>query len=153
MTYEQAYDPTIRWGANLKWGRGPSQAKSFAAKGQQRSPHPVFLNFFTESRLCLKKKQQFRCEYSLRSKYTFSEALDQSSIPESFSFCWNSFCARDYFKHSEAKWRMLPSSRQSVLRGSRDSPCTEPTVYKSLTVILVSGRAFFCQSPVASTWP
>ena len=59
MTYEQAYDPTIRWGANPKRGRGPLQAKSFAAKGQQRSPHPVFLNFFTESRLCLKKSNNF----------------------------------------------------------------------------------------------
>ena len=68
MTYEQAYDPTIRWGANPKWGRGPSQAKSFASKGQQRSalatcptmdPHPVFLNFFTESRLCFKQSNNF----------------------------------------------------------------------------------------------
>ena len=141
-----AGEPTRSGGGDLR------KQKALQRRGSN-PPHPVFLNFFTDSPGMFKKKQQFRCEYSLRSKYTFSEALDLSAIPESFSFCWNSFCARDYFKHSEAKWRMLRSPRQSVLRGSRDSPCTEPTVYKSLTVILSTLRAFFCQSPVASSWP
>ncbi len=30
---------------------------------------------------------------------------------------------------------------------------TGTTVYKGGTLVLISGRAFFCQSPVASTWP
>ncbi len=137
-------------------GAGTFASKKLCSEGAATLatwPTSSFSELFHRIAFMFKKKQQFRCEYSLRSKYTFSEALDLSSMPESFSFCWNGDWARDYFKHSEAKWRMLPSSRQSVLRGSRDSPCTEPTVYKSLTVILVSGRAFFCQSPVASTWP
>ena len=138
-------------GEPTRSGGGDLRKQNALQRRGSNARHIQFSELFHRIAFMLKKKN--RCEYSLRSKYTFSEALDQSSIPESFSFCWNSFCARDYFKHSEAKWRMLPSFSQSVLRGSRDSPCTEPTVYKSLTVILTSGRAFFCQSPVASTWP
>ena len=47
----------------------------------------------------------------------------------------------------------MASVAQAVLRGSRDWHCPRPTVYKSGTLVLTSGRAFFCQSPVASTWP
>ena len=153
MTYEQAYDPTIRWGANPKRGRGPSQAKSFAAKGQQPATSS-FSELFHRKFMFKKKTNKFIVNIGLHcsvAEYTFSEALDLSSMPESFSFCWNGDWARDYFKHSEAKWRMLPSSRQSVLQGSRDWHCPRPTVYKSGTLVLISGRAFFCQSSVAST--
>ena len=114
----------------------------------------TFPVFDTKFVCCLsKKKEQFISNRGSAVECTFSETLHPSSIPEPFCFCWNGFCARDCFKHSEAKWCVLPSPRQSVLRGSRDSPCTWPTVYNSLTVILTSRRAFFCQSPVASTWP
>ncbi len=44
---------------------------------------------------------------------------------------------------SEAKWRQLPSLFSEALE-------TEPTVYKSGTLVLVTFRAFFCQSPVVS---
>ena len=47
----------------------------------------------------------------------------------------------------------MASVAQAVLRGSRDWHCPRPTVYKSGTLVLLPGRAFFCQSPVASTWP
>ena len=87
MTYEQAYDPTIRWGANPKRGRGPSQAKSFAAKGQQPATSS-FSELFHRKFIFKKKKkkQQIHCEHDSVVKCTFSDALDQSSIPESFSF-------------------------------------------------------------------
>ena len=41
---------------------------------------------------------------------TTSDALNPSSIScesEEMPFCWNGFCARDCFKHSEAKWPLL----------------------------------------------
>jgi hypothetical protein len=50
------------------------------------------------------------------------------------------------FKHSEAKWRQLPSLFSEALE-------TGPTVYKNGTLVLISGRAFFCQSPVVSARP
>ncbi len=39
-----------------------------------------------------------------------SDAAAPSSIPEKTSFWWIGFCARDCFKHSEAKWHpsLLP---------------------------------------------
>ncbi len=38
----------------------------------------------------------------------FSEFPCPSSNLEKASFCWIGFCARDYSKHSEAKWHQLP---------------------------------------------
>ena len=41
-------------------------------------------------------------------EYAHSDADAPSSIPEKTSFWWIGFCARDCFKHLEAKWRLLP---------------------------------------------
>ena len=49
-----------------------------------------------------------------------------------------------------------PSSLPAYLQSNEANVCvawTGTKVYKSLTVEYRSGRAFFCQSPVASTWP
>ena len=75
-----------------------------------------------------------------------SECYALCSSLKKNTFCWNGFCARDCFKHSEAKWRVLPSLLSEALE-------TGPTVYKSGTLVLVPGRAFFCQSPVVSARP
>ena len=59
----------------------------------------------------LKKKAQIICASDSAAECTASDSLDPSSSPpiaEQLSFCWNGFCARDCFKHSEAKWRQLP---------------------------------------------
>ena len=65
-----------------------------------------------------KKKVQFICARDSAAECTASDSLDPSSSPliaEQLSFCWNGFCARDCFKHSEAKWRQLPWLRSETL--------------------------------------
>ena len=66
----------------------------------------------------LKKKEQIICASDSAAECTASDSLDPSSSPlnaEQLSFCWNGFCARDCFKHSEAKWRQLPWLRSETL--------------------------------------
>jgi hypothetical protein len=57
------------------------------------------------------KKDNLYLRQQFRGRVPTSDSLDPSSSsgrPEEMSFCWNGFCARDYFKHSEVKWRQLP---------------------------------------------
>ena len=61
--------------------------------------------------LSLNKKVQIICASDSAAECTTSDSIGPSSSPsfaEQLSFCWNGFCARDCFKHSEAKWRQLP---------------------------------------------
>ena len=58
----------------------------------------------------LKKKGHIICLGSSAAKCVISDGINPSSSLEQLSFCWNGFCARDYFKHSEIKWRLLSSS-------------------------------------------
>ncbi len=142
--------PSQRGGGDLHTNTSNQLCRGFPSGSTQR--HSQF-----STQICLEfmfeKKIHSTSDRGSVVECTFSEALNPSSIPESLCFCWNGLCARDCFKHSEARLRVLPSPRQFVLLGSRDSPCTEPTVYNSGTLAHICGRAFFCQSPVASTWP
>ncbi len=75
---------------------------------------------------------------------TASDSVNSSSSSSKVqrtSFCWNGFCVRDLFKHSEAKWRVLPSLFSEALE-------TGPTVYKSGMPISRHGR--FSQAIMAS---
>ena len=54
-------------------------------------------------------------EFSSVVECALSGGFTPSSNRERFSFCWIGFCARDDFKHSEVKWRLLP---RLVLRES-----------------------------------
>ncbi len=47
-------------------------------------------------------------EFSSVVECAFSGGFTPSSNSKRFSFCWIGFWARDYFKHSEVKWRQLP---------------------------------------------
>ena len=126
---------------SLLWDTAPEFARSVNAQ------HHV------SRKLCLyfklKKKEKSITWYRGSAvECALSDDVAPSSIPEMTSFWWIGFCARDCFKHSEAKWSLLPSLFSEALD-------TGTTVYKSGTLILVESslRAFFCQSPVASTWP
>ena len=52
----------------------------------------------------------------------YTDAGLSSSIPEKSTFCWIGFCARDCFKHSEAKWRLLPRLFSEALE-TGTAPC------------------------------
>ena len=67
-------------------------------------------------------------------------------------FCPSGVSAPTLFKSSETKLA-LTGRRGGCLREDNSYCCWDRNWGKGLTVILVSGRAFFCQSPVASTWP
>ncbi len=55
-----------------------------------------------------KKRALFTSNRGSTVECVFSEAVLSSSIPKKISFFWIGFCARDCFKHSESKWRLLP---------------------------------------------
>ena len=76
-----------------------------------RAEFPRFSRVLGVCTLCLKKKAQIICASDSAVECTTSDSIGPSSSPsvaEQLSFCWNGFCARDCFKHSEAKWRQLP---------------------------------------------
>jgi hypothetical protein len=73
------------------------------------------------------KQQCFRIEYHLVSSMVECTPLESHALRlnlEKITFCWNGFCKGDCFKHSEAKWHVLPSLLSKALE-------TGPTVYKS----------------------
>ena len=92
-------------------------AALFSRTGRRRTPKVFtrvgFLHFMLK-----KKKVQIICLSNSAAECTALDSLDPSSSPssaEQLSFCWNGFCARDCFKHSEAKWRQLPWLRSETL--------------------------------------
>jgi hypothetical protein len=59
----------------------------------------------------LHKPQSFEKEYHLVSSLAEWPSFEGFMLGlklEKSTFCWIGFCARDDFKHSEAKWRQLP---------------------------------------------
>jgi hypothetical protein len=97
----------------------------------------------------LKKKDVLSAPCSSMAHCTASDSVNpcSSSVEdEKKSYCWNGFCARDLFKHSEAKWRVLPSLFSEALE-------LGPTVYKNGTLVEFTLAAFFCQFPIASAGP
>jgi hypothetical protein len=79
----------------------------------------------------------------------FPGGFTSSSNRERLSFCWIGFCARDDFKPSEVKWRLLPWPPPRV----NDNLQTCPTVYESGTLVLVTIPAFFCKiSTLTKPW-
>ncbi len=71
----------------------------------------------TPHNLCVikNKSQVFHRNSSSVGKCACSEFTCPSSTLEKVPFCWIGFCARDDFKHSEAKWRQLPWSLSETL--------------------------------------
>jgi len=125
-------------------------SKSYLCCGTQRqSSRGAFMHKTMFSRkMCLHFILQKRREYFIETVAprwsVFTRML--SSIPEKVSFCWIGFCARDCFKHSEAKWRQLPRLFSEALETG-----TAPCLHEGGTLVPESSlRAFFCQSPVAS---
>ena len=99
--HERRHEPC----SNFLTGRSAQNSQGFHACW-------VFALYF------LKKKAQIICASDSAAECTASDSLDPSSSPsiaEQLSFCWNGFCARDCFKHSEAKWRQLPWLRSETL--------------------------------------
>ena len=88
-----------------------------------------------------------------------SVALNSERLPvliQAVCFCPIGLCAPTLFKSSETKPALtrrrggLPPRDNSYFQFAA---WTGTTVYKGGTLVLLTGRAFFCQSPVASTWP
>ena len=129
--------------------RGPSeQAISLQhLSDRQRCRHSPLLHANGNCSLYLKKKVVLCASSSSVAQCTGSDSVNPCSSSkevENKSFCWNGFCARDLFKHSEAKWRVLPSLFSEALE-------LGTTVYKSGTLVLTSRCPLIFQSQTFQT--
>ena len=116
---------------------------------RQRCPHSPVLHANGNCSLYLKKKGCIICSWQLRGTlhcFGLCEPVFELVEDEKKSYCWIGFCARDLFKHSEAKWRVLPSLFSEALE-------LGPTVYKNGTLVEFTLAAFFCRFPIASAGP
>ena len=113
-TYIQVKHPSICLGA----GRGSSsQTKALivlAMRAQRvlalcRAGCGHHILGFSRKLCCVtQKKEQIICLGSSAAKCVSSDGINPSSNLEQLSFCWKGLCARDCFRHSEIKWRLLP---------------------------------------------
>ena len=135
----------------------PSRSGTFRASNQSCRTFPTgsvvdIPQFCTQMVIAVyikKKKGCIICSWQLRDTlhcFGLCEPVFELVEDEKKSYCWIGFCARDLFKHSEAKWRVLPSLFSEALE-------LGPTVYKNGTLVEFTLAAFFCRFPIASAGP